>query len=182
MNTEAGRDGERHTVGVYSIEKLIAEARRLAAEYRKATGKSLGGLSSEIAEFDAARLLDLELCGERSGGYDAIGRGTRAGKRIQIKGRAVFDETKTGHRIGQLKTEQEWDSLVLVLMDEQFEPSEIYEAARADVLAALAQAGAGARSRRGAMSVARFKNIARLAWTRERGRVDDGVWDSGSGG
>lgn len=178
----ASEEGERHTVGVYSIEKLIAEARRLAAEYRKATGKSLGGLSSEIAEFDAARLLDLELCGDRSGGYDAIGCGARAGKRIQIKGRAVFDEKKAGHRIGQLKTEQEWDSLVLVLMDDQFEPSEIYEAARADVLAAVALAGAGARSKRGAMSVARFKNIARLVWTRERGPVDDGVWDSRNGG
>lgn len=36
------------------------------------------------------------------------GAGERAGKRVQIKGgRAIFDEGKGGHRIGQLRTDQE---------------------------------------------------------------------------
>jgi len=161
---------------LYSVDKLIAEARRLAAEYRKATGKSLGGISSEIAEYDAARLLDLELCREKPGGYDAIGRGKRAGKRIQIKGRAIFDERKPGQRIGQLKTEQVWDSVMLVLMDEQFEPYEIYEAERTDVLAALREAEGSKRRKRGAMSVAKFKAIGRLVWTREEGVLEDEIW------
>ncbi|MFA7096948.1 MAG: hypothetical protein WC383_10785 [Gammaproteobacteria bacterium] len=161
---------------LYAVDKLIAEARRLAAEYRKATGKSLGGISSEIAEHDAARLLDLELCREKPGGYDAIGRGRRAGKRIQIKGRAIFDERKPGQRIGQLKAEQVWDSVMLVLMDEQFEPYEIYEAERADVLAALQEAEGSKRQKRGAMSVAKFKAIGRLVWTREEGVLEDEIW------
>lgn len=165
-------------VPVYSVDKLITEARRIAAEYRRATGKTLGGISGEIAEQDAARLLDLELCTERPGGYDAIGRGSREGVRVQIKGRAIFDERKSGQRIGQLKLDQQWDSVVLVLMDENFEPTEIYEARREDVTAAMEEGGDSRRARRGAMSVARFKNIAQLVWTAQEGAIEDEVWDN----
>ncbi|HHQ41760.1 MAG TPA: hypothetical protein ENK20_05675 [Chromatiales bacterium] len=160
----------------YDVERLIAEARRLAAEYRRATGRPLAGVSGEIAEHDAARLLDLELCSERPGGWDAIGRGRRAGKRIQIKARAIFDERKSGQRIGQLKLDKEWDSVVLVLFDENFEPFEIWEAERPDVEEAVA-ASRGARARRGALSVARFKRIGRLVWTREEGEIEDEIWE-----
>lgn len=164
-------------MGIYAVDKLMAEARRIAAEYRKATGKPLGGVSGEIAEYDAARLLDLELCQNKPGGYDAVGRGRRDGRRVQIKGRAIFDERKSGQRIGQLKVDQEWDSVVLVLMDEDYQPREIYEAARQDVLDALADGAGSKRARRGAMSVARFKNIAQLVWTAEEGLVDDEIWE-----
>ena len=163
-------------MSVYSIDKLIAEARRIAAEYRKATGKTLGGISGEIAEYDAATLLDLEICKEKAGGYDAIGRGTRAGKRIQIKGRAIFEEGKSGQRIGQLKIEQEWDSVVLVIMDDNFEPLEMYEAERADLVGALDEAKSSNRNKRGAMSVAKFKNIAQLVWAAGEGVVEDEIW------
>ena len=146
---------------IYSVDTLMAQARKLAADYRATTGRPLAGISSEIAEYDAARLLDLDLCQDRVGGFDAVGRGARAGKRIQIKGRAIFDEKKGGQRIGQLKTEQDWDSVVLVLMDEQFEPSEIYEADREEILQVLAESSSK-RSKRGAMSVPRFKIIGRL--------------------
>ena len=166
------------TMTVYSVDKLISEARRVAAEYRRATGKSLGGVSGEIAENDAARLLNLELCNDRQGGFDAIGKGNREGKRIQIKGRAIFDEGKSGQRIGQLKTEQEWDSVVLVLMNEDFEPVEIYEADRSDIMDALDETRNSKRNKRGAMSVARFKNIARLVWTASEGVLKDEIWDN----
>ncbi len=162
---------------IYATEKLISEARRLAAEYRRTMGKPLG-ISAEIAEFDAARLLDLELCNPRPGGYDAIGRGPRAGKRIQIKGRAIFDERKSGQRIGQLKLDQEWDSVMLVIMDDNYQPVEIYEAERADIEAALAEHHNPKRNRRGAMSVARFKAIGRMVWNCVDGVVDDEVWDN----
>ena len=169
-------------MSVYSVDKLIAEARRLAADYRRVTGKPLAGVSSEVCQYDAARLLDLEICDPPVGGYDAIGRGARAGKRIQIKGRAIFDERKSGYRIGQLKVDQEWDSVMLVLMDENLEPFEIYEAEREDIMADLERAGRSRRASRGAMSVARFKNIARLVWTRENGVESDEIWDNRSGG
>ncbi len=161
-------------MGVYSVDKLIAEARRLAAEYRRTTGKTLAGISTEVCVHDAIRLLGLEAV--TASGYDAVGQGERAGKRIQIKGRTIFSEEKTGQRIGQLRLDQEWDSVVLVLMDADLEPFEIYEAERPVIEEALNE---GKRSRRGAMSVARFRRIARLAWTRETGREDaDALWQN----
>ena len=167
-------------MSLYSVDKLMSEARRLAVEYRKTTGKPLPGVSGELANYDAARLLDLELCKD-AGGYDAVGKGSREGKRVQIKGRAIFDDKKSGQRVGQLKMEQNWDSVVLVLMDEAFEPQEIYEADRDEILDAMDEGGASKRSKRGAMSVARFKAIGNLVWTRDEGEIDDEVWDNRSG-
>ena len=152
---------------LYSTEKLVSEARRLAAEYRRATGKPLG-ISSEIAEFDAAKILDLELLSKKPGGYDAIGRsGSREGKRIQIKGRVIFDPDKGGQRIGQLKTDQDWDSLVLVILDENYQPVELYEADREVVEDALDENISPGRRKRGAMSLGKFKHIAQRVWHRD---------------
>lgn len=160
-------------MSVYSTEKLVTEARRLAAEYRKATGKPLG-ISGEIAEFDAAQALHLELCKDSVGGYDAIGtKEPRKGKRIQIKGRAIFDENKSGQRIGQLKLDQEWDSVVLVLMNENYEPVTIYEADREVILDAIDENKSSKRNKRGAMSLAKFKIISEIVWTPEEGLISN---------
>ena len=167
-------------MSIYSLEKLISETRRLARDYRNATGKSLGGVSGEIAHFDACFNLGLDpVPAGTQGGYDAIGQGTRDGKKIQIKGRVIFDEEKSGQRIGQLKIEQEWDSVVLVLMEENFEAYEIYEAEREDIVEAQ-ESSQSKRAKRGAMSVAKFKAISDLVWTREFGEEDE-VWDNQSG-
>jgi hypothetical protein len=168
-------------VGIYSVDKLITEARRLAAEFRRTTGKALPGVSGEIAEHDAARLLNLKICEDRSAGYDALGGGSREGKHIQIKARVIFDEEKSGQRVGQMKLDQEWDSVLLVIMDEDYEPYEIYEAERSDILDVMDEAARSNRKKRGAMSVARFKIISRLVWTREEGLIDDEIWDNQSG-
>lgn len=160
---------------VYAADKLISQARVLAAEYRRTMGKPLPGISNEIAEFDAMKLLQLEPNRSGEGGYNAIDT-TRDGKRIQIKSRTIFDESKSGQRIGQLKLEKEWDSVVLVLMDEEYEPYEIYEAERHEILEYIEESSSS-RAKRGAMSVARFKIISRLAWTRENG-LEPEVWDN----
>lgn len=165
-------------MNIYSVDKLIVEARRLAREYYKTTGKPLPGVSAEIALHDASRLLDLELSQQPGLGYDALGRGSRQGLKVQIKGRVIFDERKSGHRVGQLKADKEWDRVVLVLMDEHFEPTDIYEAERDVVLDELTDAGHSRRKNRGALSVAKFKNIAKLVWIKEKGVVEDEVWDN----
>lgn len=165
-------------MALYSTDKLVSEARKLASEYRKATGKPLG-ISSEIAEFDAARLLNLELLKVKPGGYDAVGKdGHWKDKRIQIKGRAVFDEAKSGQRIGHLKTDQDWDSVVLVIMNEEYEPIEIYECEREAVENALDEQKSTSRHKRGAMSLAKFKIISELVWTPEDGVITDEIWDN----
>ncbi|MGD8909725.1 MAG: hypothetical protein PVI92_10300 [Chromatiales bacterium] len=163
---------------LYAADKLIAQARVLAAEYRRTMGKPLPGISNEIAEHDAIKLLQLTPRPEGEGGYDATDP-ARGDKRMQIKSRTIFDESKSGQRLGQLKLDKEWDSVVLVLMDENYEPYEIYEAERDEILEYINKSSSG-RSKRGAMSVSRFKIIGRLAWTRENG-LEPEVWDNRAG-
>lgn len=158
----------------FAADKLIAQARQLAAEYRRTMGKPLPGISNEIAEHDAVRLLGLESEPASEQSWDATDPET--GQRLQIKSRTIFDESKSGQRIGQLKMNQEWDAVILVLMDEDYEPYEIYRAHR-DELADFVGASSGSRAKRGAMSVARFKIIGELVWDRVSGR-QDGVWDN----
>jgi hypothetical protein len=162
---------------IYAAEKLIAQARQLAAEYRRTMGKPLPGVSAEIAEYDAVRLLGLEPKRGGEGGWDAYDAGS--GRRVQIKSRAIFDETKGGERLGQLKLNQDWDAVVLVLMDENYEPMEIYEADRQDIETYVNESSSG-RAKRGAMSVARFKVIGRLRWDSVNGLGDE-VWDNQAG-
>ncbi len=151
---------------VYSIDKLIAETRRLAAEFRRSTGQVLP-VSGEIARHDAARILGLTLCEQRTGGIDAIGQGGREGQRIQVKSRVLSRDKKSGARIGQLNPNGDWDTVVLVIMDEDYEPCEIYEASREEVEEAMCSSSS--RSNRGAISISKFKIISWLVWTRETG-------------
>ena len=166
-------------MSLYSVDKLISEARRIAAEYRRTTGKPLG-ISAEIATHDACSLLGLEPA-ENATGFDAMGTiGDSENCRYQVKGRAIFDEKKGGQRIGQIKIEQDWDAILLVLMNEDFETTQIFEASREEILDDIEQ-NQGKRQKRGAMSVAKFKRIGREVWNREQGRIDDEIWDNQQG-
>ncbi|PCI06810.1 MAG: hypothetical protein COB77_05895, partial [Gammaproteobacteria bacterium] len=72
---------------LYSIDKLINETRRLAAEFKNTTGTMLP-VSGEIARYDVSTLLDLKL-EDNNKGYDAIGKGVRDGLRVIIKSRVI---------------------------------------------------------------------------------------------
>ena len=65
------------------ILAILAQAKGLAREYRALTGKPLG-ITGEVAEYEAARILDIDLTPVRHAGYDV----TRSsdGRRYQIKG------------------------------------------------------------------------------------------------
>lgn len=162
-------------MSLYAEEKLISQARRLAADYRRTMGRPLPGISNEIAIHDAIRLLGLKPAEGAEGGFDAVDP-ERDGRRLQIKSRTIFDEGKSGQRVGQIRMEQPWDAVLLVLMDEEYEPYEIYEAEREELLEFAAKSSSS-RAKRGALSVARFKIIGRLVWTREEG-VEPEVWDN----
>lgn len=153
-------------MGVYSVDKLIGEARRIAVEFRRATGKPLPGVTSEVCLYDAARILDLELNKTAISGYDAVGRGFRKGQLIQIKGRAIYNDSKSNQRLGQIKLDQQWDCLLLVLMNEELEAFEIYAANRDEIKNALIEKTSSTRSKRGIMSIAKFKAISHLVWSR----------------
>ena len=151
-------------MSLYVIEKLMAEARKLAAEYRRATGKTLP-ISGEIAINDAIRLLALEPVNEPTAGYDAIRRNAEGGvARLQIKARVVFDEIKSSHRVGELKLDRPWEAVLLVLLDDNYEPFAIYEAPRPAIEVALEDARP---NKRGTLTVPRFQRIGELVWSRD---------------
>ncbi len=147
------------------VGAIIQAVRALAIQYYEETGKPLG-VTSEIAEFEAARILGLELCTARQAGYDAIRvRGTGP-KRVQIKGRRVLEASNSGQRVGRIKFDHEWDSVILVLLDENYQPEKIYEAERPAIERALKAPGSRARNERGALGVRKFIQIGKPIWPR----------------
>jgi len=145
------------------IFEILAQTKKLAREYRTLTGKPLG-IAGEVAEYEAARLLGLTLTPPRTAGYDAVRDGD--GRRFQIKGRCLLPGCKPGQRLGRIDTKKDFDAVLLVLMDDGFDAREIWEADRAPIIAALVAPGSRARNERGALGVAKFKQIARLVWRR----------------
>ena len=143
---------------------LLGRAKILARQYYELTGKPLG-LTGEVAEYEAARLLGVTLAPARQAGYDAteIVRGKT--RTLQIKGRCLPKGHTPGQRLGSIKPKKEWDAVLMVLLDSTFNATEIWEADRAPVLVALAAPGSRARNERGALAVANFKSIARLRWS-----------------
>ncbi len=54
--------------------------------------------------------------------------------------------------------------MLLVLLDEEYEATAIYEARRSAVVKALLAPGSKSRNERGALGVAKFKAIGRQIW------------------
>jgi len=145
------------------VREILAEVKRLAAEYYRLTGKPLG-VTGEVAESIAADLLNLELVPPRTEGYDAIRRTENGIQHIQIKGRAYGDNATPSQRMGTIKKGAACDSVVLVLMDNKtLDPREIWEAPMTAVDQRLLIPGSRARDR-GALGVREFKKMAKKVW------------------
>lgn len=155
------------TAGDLRVLEILSEAKKLAQKYRALTGKPLG-ITGEVAEYEAARILGVELTPARHAGYDAVERHT--GRRYQIKGRCLLPDCKPGQRLGSIDISKDFDAVLLVLLDSDFEAIEIFEADRDVVISALKAPGSKARNERGALGVSKFKSIGRLRW--QRSNVD----------
>jgi hypothetical protein len=142
------------------LQEILAAAKDVAIRFKKLTGKPLG-ITGEIAEFTAAKLLDLKLAGARQAGYDAT---DLAGRKVQIKGRCLPEKPGAGQRLGSIRLDHEWDSVLLVLLDERFEVIEMWEAERPAVERAILAPGSKARNERGALAVTKFKSIGTKVW------------------
>jgi hypothetical protein len=142
---------------------LLHNAKQLAQEYRALTGKPLG-ITGEVAEYEAARILRLRLTPARHAGYDATKEND--GRKYQIKGRCILPGSKPGQRLGAIDISKEFDAVLLVLLDENFDAQAIHEAGRTAVIEALTKPGSRARNERNAMGVALFKRIGTLVWSR----------------
>ncbi|HWD70498.1 MAG TPA: hypothetical protein VG293_09890 [Solirubrobacteraceae bacterium] len=145
------------------LVKLLAEAKQLAKEYYALTGRPLG-ITGEVAEYEVARLLGVTLAPVRTEGYDATWVRGRKTEKLQIKGRCLAEGPKPGQRIGAIKRDKPWDVAILVLLDQDYEATAIWEADRQAVLAALDVPGSKARNERGALTVSKFKAIGRQIW------------------
>jgi hypothetical protein len=110
--------------------------------------------------YEGARIPGIELTPVRQAGYDAV----EDGRQLQIKGRCLLPNSKPGQRLGRIDVTKEWDAVLLVLLDENFEATAIYEAKRAAVLQALSAPGSRARNERGQLAVSKFKAIGKLRW------------------
>jgi hypothetical protein len=159
----ARKSPEKGELDLEKVGILLEQAKEVAREYRSITGRPLG-ITAEVAGFEAAHLLHLSMCRKHQADYDAIGP---AGKRYQIKGRVIYKLSKPGKSFGSIRLDHEWDAVLLVLLEADFSPIEIYEAERPDVEKALMEPGARARNVRGALNIVKFKSIAHLAWSRE---------------
>ncbi len=151
------------SIDLIALKRVIQQAKKVAKQYREITGKPLG-ITGEVGELTAADLLDLRLTEARQPGYDAI---APDGHRIQIKTRCVLPGTHSGGRLGRIKLDHEWDTVMLILIDADFEPIAIYEASRADIQRELKNPGSKARNERGALSISKFKAVAHNVWSSE---------------
>jgi len=145
-------------VELEQIGSLLERAREIAIAYYKLTGKPLG-ITGEIGEYEAARLLGCRLTIAREAGYDAV---DAAGRRLQIKARSIPRAKRlNGQRLGSIDCKKPWDAVLLVLMDEEFQATAIYEAQRPAIEGALAPPGSRARNERGAFAVSNFIAIGK---------------------
>ncbi len=135
----------------------------LAREYYELTGKPLG-VTAEIAEYEAARILKVKLSPARQAGYDAVRKAKGRDELLQIKGRCLTHSSKASQRVGGINLKKKWDAVLLVLLDEHYEPTAIYEADRRAVTAALTKPGSKARNERGSLAVSQFKSIGSRIW------------------
>ncbi len=149
------------------IGSVLKAAKRAAVAYYRLTGKPLG-ITGEMGEYFAAKHLGLKLAEARTPGFDAYGKD---GRLVQIKSRSIprskgKGKGLSGQRTGSIQLNREWNSVVLVLMDEFFEPFAIYEADRKSIEKALVKPGSKARNERGALSVTKFISIAAEVWSK----------------
>lgn len=151
----------KKTFDFSDLEGTIDAAISAAIRYRELTGKTLG-ITGEVGEFIVAKLLKLKLADARQEGYDAVGKD---GRLVQIKSRCVPPKTNPGHRVPQIRLNHRWDTVVLILMTLNYEPLEIWEAARFVVEKELLRPGSKARNKRGQLSVSKFKSIGVLLWS-----------------
>lgn len=147
------------------VYQILRDAKVLARRYYRLTGKPLG-VTGEVAEYEAARILSLELELARQAGFDATETRDGLTLKIQIKGRYFPNARLRGGRIGAIDLKQPFDTVLLVLLDGDYNAFQIYEAARPAVEALLTRPGSKARNERGSVGISQFKAISSLRWER----------------
>jgi hypothetical protein len=71
---------------------------------------------------------------------------------------------RLGQRVPRIDIAKAFDAVLLVLLDENFDATAIYEAERSAVIETLTAPGSRVRNERGAMAISKFKAIGRKVW------------------
>ncbi|MGI9439324.1 MAG: DUF6998 domain-containing protein [Parvibaculales bacterium] len=153
------------------LSSLVRDIRRLATQYYQLTGKPLG-VTGELGEIAVAELMGFKLAVARKEVFDAL---KPDGTQVQIKARAVKNTKKFGgQRIGAIKLEKQWDTVMLVIMSNKtFEPIKIYEAQRVAIQNAISrvpEVGQSMRTegkarKKGALAISEFIRISNEVWS-----------------
>ncbi len=74
-------------------------------------------------------------------------------------------------RLGSIDIAKEWDAVLLVLLDDNYDTMKIFEAPRAQVIKAITDPGSEARNERGALSIPHFcsARLGRQVWPKVPG-------------
>lgn len=143
---------------MYDIAHLMEQTRLVAADYRNTTGQALP-VTAELARFDAIDKLNLQkLDGEK--GIDAVSNGETR-ENYLIKGRVIFKAGKARQKLGQLGVDGEWNHLLMVLYDADYQPTQIFKISREVIEKELQNSP---KDKRGSMTVAKYKAIGTLVW------------------
>ncbi|UAY53201.1 DUF6998 domain-containing protein [Ferruginibacter albus] len=149
---------------ITTAKKILAEVRPLAVEYYNKTGRPIG-ITGEVAEYEAIRLLGYEVAPARQEGYDAIKKTGGKEFKIQIKGRSANEKSRS-QKLGRISLKKEWDLVDFVWLDSEYNPVKIYQASREKIEAALTAPGSKSRNEKGQLNVSQFKKIAKVIWER----------------
>ncbi|MCY1305296.1 hypothetical protein D9M70_550920 [compost metagenome] len=145
------------------VMQILSEAKVLARRYYKLTGKPLG-ITGEVAEYEAASILNLNLEVARTAGYDATEERDGKQLRVQIKGRCILKRGRQMGRMGSIDLTKPFDTVLLVLLDEEFNAFAMYEATRDAVIQLLTKPGSKSRNERGSVGISQFKAISVPRW------------------
>lgn len=144
------------------LEAILSDAKELAARNYKLTSKPLG-ITGEMGEYLAAKHLGLQLADARTAGYDAKDP-SRNNRLVQIKSRRVPNRNKLGgQKMGSIKCDSEWDTVMLVIMANDFDLESIHEAERSVIENLLCKTESKAR-KRGALAISEFLKHATQRW------------------
>lgn len=151
-------------MGLYSVNRLMQETRRLAVEYHRLTGQALP-ISSQLAQHYVVQLLDFAEPPLPIPGVDVVGSGPFEGLRAQIKSRVQFHKASAGNpRVGHLNPKGEWNVVLLVLLNHEYYPREIILADKATLLSDNTEPANLKLQKKGALSVAKFRRLGQVVW------------------
>jgi hypothetical protein len=117
--------------------RLLKEANSLAREYYSLGGKPLG-VTGEVAEYEAAREF-LVLNSLQRGRLDMTRLSALTARQRSCKSKGVVYR-KTVNR------ESDWNAVLMVLLDHEFNALENYEAERPEIVSTLKKPGSIARA------------------------------------